>query len=496
MSAKTTTKIAHFSVHGEGLTDIVRNIMLSERPGQAYRIIANHLIGEGTDKLARELLDGKRKLVGIDNLEAKPDNAKAYIKDLKYIYAGRVRIEGSWWRPKAEVVRFGPKDMRFASCDPDLAGRDVYAGGAGIRLNRIAMRRVAFYAGRYERVVETIVASKNDRITPKTRYVIFETCGEPPFWWEENNSLTKALEQFLAAGRKLEERGANYTGNDALIVNDAAIVSEAFADGIEAMSIAGQALAEAKKRREEEQDREYAEQDKRWRETLANVRQQVLKQTAGDMLELKLDGKLVATVPRIPFVRWAMNRTKLKHLSPPWETVSPSGLKMQLDDRDHSDWFFASTIVDPEASSVEIDPETGGPLRYPYHHDSPLEKAASDAMWQLQKTLGRFECTVIVDGPVVTGVVDKDILVIPNLHPDFLPRIAAMRGYLPKFVQAKGLITEAGGKLAHLALVAMEKSIPVMLMPGACEKLRVGDTVTMDPSTGRIAYNEYDILDT
>ena len=470
-----TAKIAHFSVDGEGLTDVARNIMLSETPGKAWKLLAQNLIGDRADEVARRLLDGKMKLVGIDNLEAvEDDDAAGYIKDLKYIYAGRVRIDRAWWRPVAEVVRFGRDDAKFAMVGYDMAeteeildtfaaGTDIVAAGAVGRMRDLWRRRVAFYADRSERVFELTIEGRR-------RWVVFQPCGEPPFWWDENATVEAAFLQCVDAGRRLDERGADVDATSDISEGLGAAFIEAFAtvDDVRRDTIS--------ERLERDRQKQYAEEDKRWRRTLSVIRAQVLHQANGDTMDLFHRGKLVATVPRAPFVCWAMSRTRQRHLAPEWEPRSPSGLKLAGDDRFHSDWFFASAIYNPEESEVEIDPETGGPLRYPYNHESPLERAASDAMFELQTTLGRFTVAVIVDGDPVTGVVGKDIIVLPNLSPDHLPRL----------VNARGVVTEAGGKAAHLAQVALERSLPMMLMPDARTKLRDGDTITMTPAEGRI----------
>src|SRR5271170_4650888 len=123
------------------------------------------------------------------------------------------------------------------------------------------------------------------------------------------------------------------------------------------------------------------------REQVAAIRQAVLAQAADDVMELHLeDGRLVAIVPRAPFMHWALGRTSLRHLSPPWFCISPPGMKFVNDDRHHSDWFYGATLVDA--------PDSFDPDEYPYGGD--VDKAAQREMFALQWRLGNFACEVLV----------------------------------------------------------------------------------------------------
>jgi phosphohistidine swiveling domain-containing protein len=97
-------------------------------------------------------------------------------------------------------------------------------------------------------------------------------------------------------------------------------------------------------------------------------------------------------------------------------------------------------------------------------------------MFELQERLGDFACGVIVDAGDVSDEIGKEIVVLASLHPDNLDRM----------LKAKGVITEAGGAAAHLAQVAMEKNVTIMLAPGATTRYPKGTAVTLIPSEGQI----------
>lgn len=247
-----------------------------------------------------------------------------------------------------------------------------------------------------------------------------------------------------------------------------------------------------KKAAQKRLDAAYAREDKERFKFNEEIRRKVLKQAAGDMMDLHTsDGRRVATVPRAPFMVWALHRTSLKHLAPPWQTVSPSGLKLQLDEPAHTDWFYGATIYITEEERLrsrfrsaetldeakELAQAWGVKLgRYDFDYNGPLQEASYHEMFELQERLGDFEAAVVVDAGSVEGEVGKTIVVLPGLQPD----------HVDKIVKAKGIITQTGGKVAHIALVALEKSITVMRVPDACTRYLVGSRVRLDPAEGKI----------
>ena len=74
------------------------------------------------------------------------------------------------------------------------------------------------------------------------------------------------------------------------------------------------------------------------------------------------------------------------------------------------------------------------------------------------------------------GQIGGAIIVLPSLDPI----------HLEKLSQARGIITQAGGRLAHLAQVALERGVTIMLVSDAIDRFPEGQSVTLVPAEGRI----------
>jgi pyruvate,water dikinase len=63
--------------------------------------------------------------------------------------------------------------------------------------------------------------------------------------------------------------------------------------------------------------------------------------------------------------------------------------------------------------------------------------------------------------------------------------------WTPLFAIASGVITEVGGILSHGAIVAREYGIPaVMSIPNATNKIKDGQTITVDGNRGVVRVEE------
>lgn len=446
------TGVAHFRVAGIDLTCIARDFMLSDLPAKAWRLLGLGLRGDGVTDAAMKILDGKARLTGDEKgmgLEDElPNVREAYQRDLHFIYAGRVKLQKSWYRPKAFVRVFGPEDMRRSHAIRE-GERSVIQGDGGYNMiQKISRARVAAYAVEGERVVRC------DRHFAK--WVIFEPCGEAPFWWDEPTTPDEALKKFLAVGKRLDEYVHDETFPEAEPMTFGSVRTAPTKEEADEV---------LRKAREDDDLRERA-----YKATLAVYRTKILAQAGDDLFEMTYK-KHTLKVPRAPFEHWALGRTALKPFAPPWEPVCPSGMKLQLDDPYHTDWMVGAGLD-----------------LYKDYHDDKLRKASYNASWEVQQKYSEWKCQVLVAGigrshygaivhpkpgePCEAG----QVVVLPSLDPK----------YLEATLKAGAIITEQGGALAHLATVSLERGTPVVRVEGALKTYLPKMRVTVNTAEGTI----------
>lgn len=206
-----------------------------------------------------------------------------------------------------------------------------------------------------------------------------------------------------------------------------------------------------------------------WAAEVERVREGVLAQCNGEMMDLRdIDGNVVASVPKIPFICYALDRTSLRDKMPAWKCVAHQGMKMGYDCPYHSDWYYGAGFDD-------------GP--YNYDRESPIHEAAGHEMARIQREYGGFKCAVLVTGPYVWGVIGRDVALFRNLHADNLETM----------LRSKAVITEVGGALAHLSNVAREQNIPIVLIPNARETFKKGMTVSISTETGEVEIQPFQL---
>ncbi|MCV2489224.1 PEP-utilizing enzyme [Geodermatophilus sp. YIM 151500] len=87
----------------------------------------------------------------------------------------------------------------------------------------------------------------------------------------------------------------------------------------------------------------------------------------------------------------------------------------------------------------------------------------------------------VVHEPASASIEPGEILVAPTTDP----------GWTPLFLTAGGLVTETGAVMAHGPTVAREYGIPVVIcVPGATERLRTGQVITVDGAAGTVTIEQ------
>lgn len=410
-----------FSFSGEAFTEIARNFMLDERPDKAYHMITDGLSGEGLHGIAVGILNGSLKFIGDNNsLDVALDGDQDYISTVNKLYAGRTKHRGTWYRPVARVTSYGPDDARYAN---NLRGGSCPTDFSPDK-HKWWDNRTLFY-GHNDWVLLT---------TRKYGAVLFEPVSEPPIWFKTNAGPDEALEEFEKSGWGLVELG--YNGSDQ---SDNA--AERLSSFLNSTKTDG------------EKDQEDRSQGNDWDSRINAIHKEIKRRVGNDTLRIYDENEeYIMDVPRLPFMHWALDRVNMGHMVEPWVNVSESGLKLGNDDPNHSDWVIGSGL------------DIGS-----YDYNSRVHEAAFHTMHNIQKQYTRLEGAVVVAGST-TGTVGEEIAVLPSLHPD----------YLLDIINKRGVITEAGGSMAHLAQVALERSIPIVLVDGAVKKFRPGTKLTID----------------
>jgi phosphohistidine swiveling domain-containing protein len=576
---KATEHTAHFQMSGADFTRIARERVLDDAPGHAWRIASCLGNDEGDERdagvadAALAILKGTKKLVGNEKgMKLVKEHAKVtekYLKDVQYVYAGRIRVFDRWYAPVAYVSDMGPRDMRNDHGKPvvRLPNHKGYSN------------RAWHYCG-YDEIVVDQASCPDPEMPTIKREVIFRACGERPHWFEVPLTPQAALDEFLAAGHFLEERShtklygsdeprhwSDASGHDlssseyaervtrerkALKKGDvgpmnarlnaelelaneldeddrpevqelrddlqkgtrAEIIKRAYKTGpgvgalaemldehdpeallrMEAetpiQQAAEQLRVEAKLAEEikDEAAREAAlEQIDAERETLrlrrlADLRAMILKQAGDDLIDLSWDAVMnhdgtevrvpagSAKVPRAPFLHWAFSRMKMfEDQLPPWQNICPPGMKMQMDDPNHTDWIVGAGL----------DPQDRELLYYP----GPLAEAAMKLSHEFQDKFDKpSHVHVLVDGPVVSGQVfhgkrnkpcpPGSVVVLPDLRPQYLEAIE----------DAVAVITEQGGETAHLTQVGRERALPIVRVENARERYQEGCMLLINTS--------------
>lgn len=201
MSTVLQEGVAHFSVEGEFVTGIVRDLVRDGRWRSGFTLLTDCIAGGMTAEQVQQILQGTHMLTGVNELEFVEDTrteAVAYRKHLAWQFAGVLRIApGDYFQPYAVATSFSWDDLPKGDIGERLRAR--YGGGADY-LREYGIARARYYATDPERDHVAIV----DR-----QLVLFHRLDDPPLWVRGVDKAEEALAQYTAAKRRLEVRGAH-----------------------------------------------------------------------------------------------------------------------------------------------------------------------------------------------------------------------------------------------------------------------------------------------
>ncbi|WP_210242336.1 PEP-utilizing enzyme [Mesorhizobium sp. B2-6-4] len=506
-----------FQVHGDHITEISRTRVIEGRFDHGYRILYEGLHGISADQVL-SILRGDSKLEGINDLDLIEDNDTEWKAKLEYHFAGVwVTSAGRHLRPYAIVTSWGPDDMKHAArITPD--SDSVKTSSLMQPIGQEMSGRNLYYADDPDRdVVKSLRFKSNDPdiATAKdgTVSILFkEIRGFPMTLMSAHHDPQKALDAFINADRNLERRGYCdlYPREYFKVRYECEKVTDPAPDAQTHMTINENSqtdfntigrfrnkVIDAKQRGMELEEYEHYQSimlnrdspfqqrldaldnvmklQKTLDRSIPDWREAIIEQAGLSWIEMEFNGKTIR-FPRAPFENWCLWRTDGAHLAPPWQIVSPQGVKMMGDDPYHTD-FLIGAGLEPDAMM----------------RDRMFNDAVFKLRGEVQQEKMGFECAVLSGKGSAWGTV---------VHPkvgDSLPDDAivvlksASAKYLDLALQAKGVIVERGGEMAHLITVAREKDAIIVRVPDALKIYPADASVTIDASEGKVTLHEGDM---
>lgn len=204
-----------------------------------------------------------------------------------------------------------------------------------------------------------------------------------------------------------------------------------------------------------------------------SVRKDVLKaieERGVQWKEIHIETADIDEVIRYPYelaLAYALSRTDVRSFGPSWTPVSPADIKMSNDSRLHSDIWVALGF-DFDGSEYDHDTKANMILMLLVSELQRVAFPAGDFTILNSAGLALFEGQVVT--PTSKNITKNDILVIPHAGPEF--ELQAMKAGL--------VISEVGGKLAHLVIVGRELGLPLVRVDNACTLFKEGVTLILD----------------
>ncbi len=231
------------------------------------------------------------------------------------------------------------------------------------------------------------------------------------------------------------------------------------------------------------------------------LRQRVIEQAEshGGFFELSLrdehgrdpkTGPAVLRVPLNPFLKWALKGFDFEaygHEVPVWNNVCASGMKMMMDDPNHSDWMLGAGLSLRDTYSADDESLPARVMSAAYSKRSALVDEWTGCQFvplAVAKGESWFSGEVVMPKPN-EAVPPGSIAVVPTAGPEY--QLAMQSACRPGSDGRPGLLVcNTGGRLAHLAIVGKELGCTVLMVPNATAKFRKGQTVFVNLKEGTL----------
>lgn len=494
-------KIASAS-SGEELTQLFRSLSFEGLGHYAHKRMKEAVTDLSDDKILK-VLSGEKTFSGnIDDMsiinETNEISAK-FNKDLSYICRGLIRhTDGKLYRPYAYVADYCDFDLLCTKRQQEIANEtfklsDNYDESDHKALLSQDIKRtlkitdslVDIVSQNPERRVMHYANDNNDlalfiqgnipeiQIGPRIGILLKEITDEPPAFFNgihstADEAFAQMIEKHSFEIKKYGYR-TSYTGLFGHVTQNIHDFTEPMLDKVKLWSDWDQANDNFFK----------VFEDDYYNKTQKTVLSRSMLDSIG-WLELKDNNdNVLAKIPKLPFLYWALERADRADKLPQYSPVSSIGLKTSNDDRYHSDWMIGGGLS----------------LMDDYGHNSKIQNSASKAAQNIQINELDFESMVLSKGNIVTGPVkyctkdnasdinNGDIIIIPNGKADYQLHVQKA------FNGGGGVITLMPNRVAHLVKVSKEMGITMMLKTDALEEIPEGSIVTLNPNNGTIKLN-------
>lgn len=490
----------------ESVTKFIRNLSLEgceEDSRATFAKLVPFATVEQIDALVtgRSILSGKTSNGHIDNPSiidnANHEDLLRFEENVNFVFRGLFKhSDGFYYRPYAYVSSYGIFDLFCKKPQMEMvmsiinkmddysekAHKDILSRQVDKKINlkkglgldkKTFVKRAKHYARNQEDLAIEVSNDElqfNNVISHKVVLLCSRHEDAPPsFRKHKNETPEDAVRELKEFKFELEEYGNNISYSDLFGFN--VRMQLVFLSDIIAQSGRGDEIYKFISDVDKELKKDY----------LSFLKMKILKESKIEkhgFVDLKdNDGNIVATVPYLPLLCWAMDRICKKEELPDYTAQSPSGLKLPMDCRFHSDWMIGG----------------GLDLVKDYSNDSPVQSAAYSWLAEMQFDRFNFKHVVLAKGKKVSGkirhctssnaadVMDGDIVVIPTGNPEYQLHVeAATRS------GGGGVIALVGNKVAHLSIISRERGVTMFQMNDAFKLLPEGVMVTLDPENGDI----------
>lgn len=490
---------SYFKITGEFLTGIARDFVLDGEWEQAEDFLKDSLEGIPY-KEVNSVLSGEFCLVGDSTIGIrleKDSESEEYKKEVTNQFSCIVRFRApgtnqkGWYRPvsywiwtRHSIQDLG-KALSLTSKNKTLA-QDFWDS-----CNHTRDSLIKAYAKPGETVV-LVQPKPEDWPNSKVRSfvaVFFESCDAPPPWIREFTPKTP-LESFLKAYRKGQLYAHTQCAPEKREADKTCFINfrEEKTPDLGSLSTAEKLRIQLKKNKysypvgertvspvEVSQvtsnlclpSKEYLPSE----EQIEKTRQEIIKQ-ANNTGWMTLGPY---KVPKGAFECWSLRHTKRKKEASPWAVISKEGWKQEGDDPYHTDWLLgAGFSLDSWRNDQNLQ-ELAEQARYKLEYPD-MDLLLKEGFYPMMTLVGSDES---IEGEVIHPKPnrewykgEKKIIVLPNLRPNY---IQALKG-------ASAVITEVGSSLAHLAVLAMDKKVPLYQLKNALKTLPEGSRVRVENS--------------